>query len=250
MNKRCVLHLSPSRFSWTQTIAAVMPDAEQIQEIAVKALLLVETVSTFAESINPLFKVVTVVAGVARRSIAPKEGDLLDEQFKKIHSKLDSISQKSREILDQIPMNDVEETYGKCVVVIKHQYGAFNEMLENVKKDPEGEKQYKEDFKKSFENHLMEDKLNTYWRGVTQPNPFGEKILEVYFKNCKGDKKIMEAHCFNIAHVFHMGLICLAAYTAIDEDDQDQVQKKWAEKVKQIQESMDEVLSRCRDKSA
>lgn len=208
-----------------------------------------EKVSSFASSFDPIFGIVTTLVGVARRGLVDEEGHPRDEDFQEINTKLSSISQKNKECLKKIRINEVNENYGEHEERIKSQYSAFNNMLENAKKDPEQTEKYMNDFKKIYEQRKQDMGLDVYYRGVVGTSQFGRNLLTVYFDNCDGDRDIMDGHCSHIAHLFHIGLISHMAYTAIDEDDEDAVRDKWTKRVKEIQQKMEEVLSRCKVKS-
>lgn len=227
-----------------------MADGGQIKQTVVKVLCCVEKVSSFASSFDPIFGIVTTLVGVARQGLVDEEGHPLDKDFQEINSKLSSISQKNKECLKAIRIHEVNENYGIHEERIKSQYGAFNQMLENAKKDPDQTAKYMNDFKKVYEQRKQDMGLDVYYRGVVGSSQFGRNLLKVYFDNCDGDRKIMGGHCSHIAHLFHMGLISLMAYTAIDEDDEDAVRDKWTKRVNEIQQKMEEVLGRCRDESS
>lgn len=228
-----------------------MADAEQIKKTAAKVLCCVEKVSSFASSIDPIFGVVSSLVGVARKGLIKEEGHALDKDFQEINTKLESISQKNNQCLRKIRIDEVNETYGKYEEYIKHQYAAFNNMVAQLKKDPDNRERYMETFEKIYERDKSELSLDVYYRGVMGTNLlFGRTLLKVYLDNCDGDREIMEHRCSHIAHLFHMGLIALMAYTAVTEDDEDEVREKWGKRVEDIQEKMQEALSQCKDKSS
>lgn len=230
--------------------AEVMADGQQIKKTAAKVLCCVEKVSSFASSIDPIFGIVSSLVGVARKGLVDEEGHALDKDFQAIHKKLESISQKNQECLKKIRIDEVNETYGKYEEYIKHQYNAFNSMVAQVKKDPDNSQRYMETFEKIYERDKADMSLDVYYRGVMGHSTlFGRSLLKVYLDNCDGDREIMEYRCSHIAHLFHMGLIALMGYTAVTEDDEDEVREKWAKRVKDIQEKMQEVLSQCKAKS-
>lgn len=224
-----------------------MADAGQIKKTAAKVLCCVEKVSSFASSIDPIFGVVSSLVGVARKGLLTEEGNVLDKDFQEIHTKLESISHKNQQCLRKIRIDEVNETYGKYEEYIKHQYAAFNTMVEWVKKDPDNTERYMENFEKTYERDKSDMSLDVYYRGVMNKNTmFGRPLLQVYLDNCDGDREIMEHRCSHIAHLFHMGLIALMAYTAVTEDDEDEVREKWAGRVHEIQAKMQEVISQCK----
>ncbi|XP_026203254.1 rapunzel 2 [Anabas testudineus] len=228
-----------------------MADAAQLKETAVKVLTAVEKVSSFASSIDPIFGIVSSLVGVARKGLESEKGHALDKDFQAIHSKLESISHKNQQCLRQIRIDEVNETYGKYEEYIKHQYAAFNTMVAQVKKDPGNTRRYMGNFEKIYERDKSDMSLDVYYRGVMGTKLlFGQPLLKVYLDHCDGNREIMERRCSHITHLFHMGLIALMAYTAVTEDDEDEVKEKWAKRVKDIQEKMQEVLSQCKDSSS
>ncbi|XP_075961932.1 protein rapunzel-like [Anarhichas minor] len=228
-----------------------MADAEKIKKTAVKVLCCVEKVSSFASSIDPIFGIVSSLVGVARKGLDTNKGHPLDKEFQPLRSKLETISVKNQQCLRQIRIDEVNETYGKYEEYIKHQYTAFNNMVAQVKKDPDNAQRYMEAFEKIYERDKSTTSLDVYYRGVMGTKPlFGRPLLKVYLDNCDGDREIMERRCSHITNLFHMGLIALMAYTAVTEDDEDEVREKWGKRVEDIQDKMQEVLSQCKDKSS
>lgn len=228
-----------------------MADAEKIKKTAAKVLGCVEKVSSFASSIDPIFGIVSSLVGVARKGLVDEESHALEKDFQEINSKLESISKKNQQCLRKIRIDEVNETYGKYEEFIKHQYTAFNNMVAQVKKDPDNTQRYFDNYEKIYERDKSDLSLDVYYRGVMGTNLlFGRTLLKVYFDNCEGDLEIMERRCSHITHLFHIGLIALMAYTAVTEDDEDEVREKWAKRVVEIQEKMQEVLSECKPKSS
>ncbi|KAL0962242.1 hypothetical protein UPYG_G00337540 [Umbra pygmaea] len=224
-----------------------MAEAGQIRKTAVKVLGCVEKVSSFASSIDPLFGIVSSLVGVARMGLAGEEAHALEKDFQAVHSKLESISKKNRQCLRQIRVDEVNETFGKYEEYIKHQYTAFNNMVASVKKDPERAKRYMDEFERVYERDKSDLSLDVFYRGVMGTSSlFGRPLLKVYLEHCEGDREVMEHRCSHLGHLFQIGLIALMAYTAVTEDDEDEVREKWANRVKDIQAKMQEVLSQCK----
>ncbi|XP_029298680.1 rapunzel 2 [Cottoperca gobio] len=228
-----------------------MADAQKIKKTVTKVLGCVEKVSSFASSFNPIFGIVSSLIGVVRKGLIQEEGHALDSEFQTLHTQLESISDKNQQCLRRIRIDEVNETYGKYEEYIKHQYAAFNNMLAQVKKDPDNSQSYMETFEKIYERDKSDMSLDVYYRGVMGTKlQFGRSLLKVYLDNCEGNREIMERRCSHITHLFHMGLIALMAYTAVTEDDEDEVRDKWSKRVEDIQKKMQEVLSQCKDNSS
>nr|XP_040045114.1 protein rapunzel-like [Gasterosteus aculeatus aculeatus] len=228
-----------------------MADAENIKDTAVKVLHCLEKVSSFASSIHPIFGIISSLVGVARKGLIKEEGHALDKEFQPLHSELETISKKNSECLMQIHLNEVNETYGKLDVNIRRQYEAFNDMVKNVKEDPSNTQLHMAAFKKTYWKEKDDMSLDVYYKGIMGKELlFAKPLLNAYFDSCNGDRKTMEYHCSHIIHLFHMGLIALMGYTAVAKDDKDEMQKKWAKRVVEIQEKMEAVLSQCKDNSS
>ncbi|KAK7146839.1 hypothetical protein R3I94_009625 [Phoxinus phoxinus] len=226
-----------------------MADKQEIKATAVKVLCYVEKISSFAASIDPLFGIVTSVVGVARKGLTEEEDHEMGKDFKEIHEKLETISEKNKKVLQQIRIDEINETFGKHEEVIKHQYGAFNTMLERVKLDPENSNHHMKEFVKIYENDKSDMSLDVFYRGVKGSALFGRPILQVYLENCQRNKKVMEARCSHLAHLFYIGLMGLMAYYAVSEDDEDEVRDKWGPRVIEIQAKMQEVLDQCTEET-
>ncbi|XP_053467978.1 protein rapunzel isoform X2 [Ictalurus furcatus] len=223
-----------------------MADKEQIKQTAAKVLGYVEKVSSFASSIDPLFGIVTSLVGVVRKGLVEDEPNELDKDFKQIHDKLESISEQNKQTLRQIRIDEINETFGKYEEYIKHQYGAFNTMVDRVRTNPDDAERYMENFKNIYEKDKSDLSLDVYYRGVMGKNSlFGRPLLTTYLEHCDRDRKIMEARCAHLAHLFQIGLMALMAYYAVTEDDEDEVREKWAQRVIDIQTKMQEVLDEC-----
>lgn len=245
----------------TQTVLSRLPDcvcgnftmanSEKITEVAAKFLGCVEKVSSFASSIDPMFGIVASLVGVARKGLVNEESHPQEKDFQAVRSKLETISEKNKQCLWKIRIDEVNETYGKYEEFIKHQYAAFNTMVTQVKKEPENTERFFQNYEKTYERDRSDLSLDVYYRGVMGTNQlFGRPLLKVYLDACDGDLEIMERRCSHIAHLFHIGLIALMAYTAVTEDDEDEVREKWAKRVLEIQQKMEEVLSQCKPQTS
>lgn len=225
-----------------------MADNQQIKVTAAKVLCYVEKISSFATSINPLFGIVTSVVAVVRKGLVEEDQEA-KKDFQEIHDKLEIISEKNKQTLRQIRIDEINETYGKHEEVIKHQYNAFNTMLEKVRTDPENSERHMKEFEKIYEKDGMDMSLTEYYRGVKGVALFGRPILQVYLENCQRNKKVMEARCSHITHLFYIGLMALMAYYAVSEDDEDEVRDRWGPRVLEIQAKMLEVLDQCTEEN-
>ncbi|XP_023844896.1 protein rapunzel-like [Salvelinus sp. IW2-2015] len=207
-----------------------------------------EKASSFAATINPLFYTVTAVVKVTKGLVAK---DLTQEQnakeFDQIHATLERISKANQQILKQSQLDEVNEKYGKYEEYIKHQYTAFNTMVEQIQKDPEGREGYMAEFKRIYERDQSDLSLKTYYEGVIEEEKTFEQrgLLKVYIEHYKQNRDVMEKKCSQLANVFQMGLMTLMAYTVVTEDDEVEVREKWSPRVEKIQAKMIDALAQC-----
>uniref|UniRef100_A0A8K9UCI5 Rapunzel 2 n=1 Tax=Oncorhynchus mykiss TaxID=8022 RepID=A0A8K9UCI5_ONCMY len=207
-----------------------------------------EKVSSFAANINPLFNIVTAVVKVTMNVVAK---DLTQDQdannFGQIHAELEKISQKNQKFLKQIHLDEVNEKYGKYEEYIRHQYTAFNTMVEQIQKDPEGREHYMKDFQEVYERDKCDLALNTYYDSVIEENKAFEQrgLLEVYLEHYKEDQNAMEIKCSQLANIFRMGLMTRMAYKVVKGHNVDDFRVEWDLKVKKIQEKMVKALKLC-----
>ncbi|KAJ8290121.1 hypothetical protein GJAV_G00008930 [Gymnothorax javanicus] len=223
-----------------------MADTKQIKKTAAKVLCCVEKVSSFASSIDPLFGVVTALVGVIRKGLVAEEDHALEKDFREIHNKLESISMRNKKTLQQIRIDEVNETFGKYEEYIKSQYAAFNTMVERIKKDPLSAHRHMEDFENVYERRKSDLGLKVYYRGVMGTETvFGRPLLKVYLEHCNYDREVMRYRCSHLTHLFHIGLISLMAYTSVTEDDEDEIRERWAPRVADIEAKMQDALAQC-----
>uniref|UniRef100_A0A3Q3MEI4 Rapunzel 2 n=1 Tax=Labrus bergylta TaxID=56723 RepID=A0A3Q3MEI4_9LABR len=195
-----------------------MADSEKITQTAVKVLSCVEKVSSFASSFNPIFGIVASLVGVARKGLVDEESHALEKDFQEINSKLETISKRIIRGVHQAPVHRLQQHGGSG----EERSREHRALLEK--------------YKEIYQRDKSDLSLDVYYRGVMGTSLlFGRTLLKVYMDNCDGDFEIMERRCSHIAHLFHIGLIALKAYTAVTEDDEEE-------------DKMQEVLSQCKPK--
>ncbi|KAK3515030.1 hypothetical protein QTP70_003363 [Hemibagrus guttatus] len=227
-----------------------MSNKEQIKHTAVIVLDCLEKVSSFASSFNPLFGIVTTLVGAVRKGLVEDEKfNKLEKEFQQIDDKLESISFQNKELLDQIIIQEINTNYGRFEKNIETQYKAFKKMVDNIRKNPDKDEVYKEDFKKIYRNQDSIKNLLVFYDAVMEEQgPFGRPLLKYYLEHSKRNKKIMEANCAHLTFLFYSGLISLMAYYVVTEDDVDEFREEWGQKVFNIQTKMQEVLDECSEK--
>ncbi|CAL8297924.1 unnamed protein product [Lota lota] len=224
--------------------------ADGMLKTVVKVLCCVEKVSSFASSIDPICGIISPLVGLLRKGLQEDEANPMEKDFQALHCQIERISAKNQQCLQKIKIDEVNETFGKYEEFIKHQYTAFCNMVTRVKKDPDHADPHMMEFKRIYERDNADMSLDVYYRGVMgKGSVFGRHLLLVYLDHCDRDRTIMEHHCSHLRLLFHKGLIALMAYTAVTEDEEEEVAQKWAKRLQEIQKKMEEVLSQCKDES-
>ncbi|XP_058232895.1 protein rapunzel-like [Hemibagrus wyckioides] len=224
-----------------------MSNKEQIQHAAAEVLGCIEKVSSFASSFNPLFDIVTKLVGAVRKGLEEDEKfNKLEKEFQQIDDKLESISVQNKQLLDQILIQEINTNYGQLEQNIETQYKAFKNMVDRIRKNPDNEMVYKEDFKDIYRKQGSFQNLLMYYNSVMEKQgPFERPLLKYYLEQSERNKKFMEAKCAHLTNLFYIGLIALMAYYVVTGDDEEEFKKEWGQKVLEIQTKMQEVLAEC-----
>ncbi|XP_071376141.1 protein rapunzel-like [Centroberyx affinis] len=219
-------------------------DKDKLKQGLVNVLQCVATISSAAAVINPIFG----LAGSLIRLVLIHQDDedirTLKREFGMINKSLDEISQQNRSALQQIKKETLDNQYRGVEENLRSQFRKFMEMVEAR---PEQRERKKDDFVEIYGNDLGDQNLHTLYDGVVgKPKLFSRPILEVYLKHSQGDRRTMERLCTRLTYLFCIGLIALMGYAAIIGDDEEGLSEEWAEKMQQVQETMQEALRRCK----
>ncbi|KAM3873005.1 rapunzel 2 [Diretmus argenteus] len=223
-----------------------MADNNQVNEAVRVFLNGVDIVSSFASTINPLFNIITAVVRLAGQGLAAAEPQL-DQHFEAICTKVNSISQTNQQILNQMAVDEVNETCGRYEERINHQYSALTDMVNRVKINPGDSQQYVEEFNAVFEGNKGDLSLLVFYNGVVvnKDSLFARPLLEVYFESCGRKRAVMEARCSHLIHLFYKGLMALWAHAVFTQDDTEELENKWVARIQEMEDKMMDVLGRC-----
>ncbi|CAL8294906.1 unnamed protein product [Merluccius merluccius] len=225
-----------------------MADASQVKKMTVNVLFWVEKVSSVASSFIPLLGIVSTVVAVVHKGLQDDESLPMEKDFQSLQEKMETISEKNRQCLQQIKTNEVNETLAKYEDFIKKQYEKFVDMVTQVEKDPANARQHMDDFVPIYKRYKADMSLDVFYRSVMgEGSVFGRPLLQVYLKACDCDRNIMEHRCSYLNVLFYKGFIALMAYTAVTKDDVEREVKKWTRRMQDVQTKMEEVLGQCKD---
>ena len=150
-----------------------------------------------------------------------------------------------RQVLEQAWLDELSATYGEREAAIRRQYAAACHTV-TAAGGHAPDHAHAREFRQTYEREKSELGLEVLYRGVVGGGlVFGRPLLEVHRELCGGDRVGMETRCAHLLGVLGMGLAALAVYTVVTEDDQEQVERKWAQRVEEVRARVDEVLRRC-----
>ncbi|XP_043912198.1 protein rapunzel-like [Protopterus annectens] len=224
-------------------MAAANEDMDKIKKVVKAALQTVAAISSAASVINPLFGLAGSLIKVVLVNMDDEDVKILKQQFKTVGDDLDRISEQNRNTLLEIRKGTVDSQYFKLEENIKNQYRMYMEVVEA---SPAAKECKKKEFLKSYSNDNGDQNLHTLYDGVMGKSKlFSRPILEVYMQYSQKDKKVMEKLCERLNHLFYIGLIALMGFSALIQDDEEQIDEDWHERMNNVQKKMAEVLSSC-----
>ncbi|CAL8354711.1 unnamed protein product [Arctogadus glacialis] len=158
-----------------------------------------------------------------------------------------------RQALERAWLDELSATYGEREAAIRRQYAAACRALAPAGgrapgHAPDHAHARAREFRQAFEREKSELGLEVLYRGVVAGGRglvFGRPLLEVHRELCGGSRVAMETRCAHLLGVLGMGLAALAAYTAVTEDDLEQVARKWAPRVEEVRARVEDVLRAC-----
>ncbi|KAA0702716.1 hypothetical protein E1301_Tti011198 [Triplophysa tibetana] len=222
----------------------IFDDPEKLKRGFIKVLECVATISSAAAVVNPIFGVAGSLIRVVLHHVDDEDLQILKREFRSVNRALDDISQQNRQTLQQIRKETIDKQYGQIEENIRNQFRKFMEIVEAK---PGHLQRKKDDFVESYMNDNEDQNMHTLWDGVMGKRKlFSRPILEVYMKHSEGDQTVMENLCTRLAYLFCIGFIAMMGYYAFIEDDVEARNEEWEEKMKNVQEKMQEALRGCK----
>uniref|UniRef100_UPI0037E86637 protein rapunzel n=1 Tax=Semicossyphus pulcher TaxID=241346 RepID=UPI0037E86637 len=222
----------------------ILEDQATLKQGLCKVLQCLATISSAAAVVNPIFGVAGSLIRVVLHHVDDEDIRTLKREFGSVNRALDKLSQVNRNTLALIQKETVDSQYCQVEENLKDQFKMFMKMVEAPQKDRE---QRKTDFMKRYSNDMGDQNLHTLYDGVVGTRKiFSQPILNVYLEHSQGDRQTMEHLCTRLTYLFLIGLIALMAFTAIIEDDEEEVRDSWSERMEKVQEKMQEALRSCK----
>ncbi|XP_060756975.1 protein rapunzel-like [Neoarius graeffei] len=222
----------------------ISEDRDKLKRGLIKVLQCISTISSAAAVVNPIFGVAGSLIRVVLQNVNDEDIQTLRREFGSMNQALDELSLQNRGTLQQIRKETLDGQYSHVEENLRNQFRKFMEVVEAR---PENKERKRDDFEESYANDLGDQNLHTLYDGVMgKPKLFSRPILEVYMTHSQGDRRVMERLCTRLTYLFCIGLIALMGYAATIGDDEEGLSEEWAEKMKNVQEKMQEVLRKCK----
>ncbi|KAL4646780.1 hypothetical protein GN956_G9539 [Arapaima gigas] len=156
-------------------------------------------------------------------------------------TELDSMNTEN--FLGQIYIDEVRETLSKYEKHIQHQYEAFRNMMEQVKKTPTDTSKHMTHFRKLYEKEKSDLSLDVYyWSVIGSGRLFNRPLLKVYLDQSAGRREAMKRSCYYLANLFHIGLSAHMAYIYVTDDTVEEFRNKWALRMTDIGTRMQKAI--------
>lgn len=221
----------------------IVEEQDKLKHGVVKVLECVAAISSAASVINPIFGVAGSLIRVVLHHVDDEDIRTLRREFGTVNKGLDKISALNHKALVQIQKETLDGQYRRVEDNLKNQFRKFMDVVEAR---PEQKQRRKDAFEESYSNDLGDQNLHTLYDGVMgKAKLFSQPILDVYLKHSNGNRAVMENLCTRLTYLFCIGLIALMGYSAIIGDDVEGLTEEWAENMVNVQERMQEVLSKC-----
>ncbi|KAM9852252.1 protein rapunzel [Aulostomus maculatus] len=219
-------------------------DRAKLKQNLCHVLRCVSTISSTAAVINPIFGVAGALIRVVLHHVDDEDIRTLKIQFGLVNEVLNQLSEQNRNTVSQIKKGLIDCQYGHVEENLKNQYRMFMLM---VNAEPDQHECRKKNFVEGYSTDFGDQNLHTLFDGVVGKRKlFSRPILEVYMEHSQGNRCIMENLCKRLNCLFCIGLIAFMGYSAIIQDDEETLTLEWADRMEEVQQKMQEALSRCK----
>nr|XP_023686198.1 uncharacterized protein LOC111853491 [Paramormyrops kingsleyae] len=203
-----------------------------------------EALSEAVGEMFPVFSIVSPLVQLAMDNQESPEAEFMKEQFQKVRDRLDVISEEAENITQEVKKSGVDAAYFQVEENLTSQFRKYMDILNAKPK-------FREVKKKLFMEHFAktggEKNLNTLYGAVTGDNFSGESVLEITLKYEEKNRRSMEDFCARLKNLFFIGLVALVGHAALkDCNEEEELLRVWAEKVKHIEEKMKAVVEDCK----
>lgn len=202
-----------------------------------------EVLASIVGDLFPVFSIAAPIVKLALDNVESKEAVYMKEQFQKVRERLEIVSEEIQRINDEVRKSGMDAAYFSVEENITNQFRKYMDIL-NAK--PKFRDAKKKQFLEHFSKSGGDKNLHTLYSAVTGDNFSGESVLEITLNYEQKSRRVVEDFCARLKQLFCIGLIALMGHTALKGgDDEEQLLKDWAEKMKVVQSKMNVVIEDC-----
>ncbi|XP_029935777.1 protein rapunzel-like [Myripristis murdjan] len=197
--------------------------------------------------IHPCFGVAGTAIRFIQQGLDDENIRTLQREFSSVNETLDQLSQQHHKTLLRIKKGTLDGQYATAEQNLRHHFRMYLDMMQG---DPDLHEQKRNAFKERYSIDQGPKHLERLYEGVTgKSKVFSKPILGFYLEYSKGTdcaRCTMEELCKRLNYLFTIGLIALMGYAAINGYDEEDLREEWAEKMREVQEKMQEALKMCK----
>ncbi|XP_076359737.1 uncharacterized protein LOC143252049 [Tachypleus tridentatus] len=195
-------------------------------------------------NLGPLFSVAGAIVGLIFGGQESAEMKFMKEQFGKVHNKLEIISDQIRDLEYIIDQSTVDMQFFSSEENIKHQIRYLNEYMRH---GVEGESKERDDFIRRFQQAGEDRNIYTLYNGIIgRGSIFTRPILKTVRDKTECYNKQVKAMGGRLVELLTAGVMSYISYTKISGGKTEPIQNDWEEKLKHVNEVINEHLEYCK----
>ncbi|KAL7835977.1 hypothetical protein SRHO_G00283240 [Serrasalmus rhombeus] len=202
-----------------------------------------EVVASIAGDLFPVFSIAAPIVKLALDNVESKEAEYMKEQFQRVRERLEVVSEEIQRINEEVKKSGADAAYFS---VEENLTNLFRKYMDILNAKPKFREAKKKQFMEHFSKTGGDKNLHTLYSAVTGDNFSGESVLEITLNYEQKSRRAVEDFCARLKQLFCIGLIALMGHAALKgSEDEEQLLKEWAEKMKVVQEKMIIVIEDC-----
>lgn len=192
--------------------------------------------SSVLGALGPFVGVAAAILKLAIGNVDSPEMAFMKEQFAAIGKKLDVISDKITEVVQEIENSTMKNQYFVVEEIIKNQFRKYMDILNSK---PDFREKERTEFLKHFDASMGDQSLHTLHDGVMgSTGIFAISVLDTAMSYGQRDRRMMEEFCARLKELFCIGLIALMGHAEITGNDVKALEAEWNKKMANLERKM------------
>ncbi|KAM4568644.1 rapunzel 5 [Fundulus diaphanus] len=193
--------------------------------------------------LHPILEAVFMASAELLKDPDSKEAQYLTQQFEKVNSKLEGITEEINTIALEMMKSTMNKQNFDLEANILSQYDKFQDFV-NAK--PEYRETKKKKFLSHYENTNADLNMFSLYNSVKGDNISGDPIMETVLATTKRDRRAVENFCALLKRLFVKGLIVIVAHAALKEGSSgEEIVKTWKDRMEDVENRMKEAVDDC-----